>query len=354
MNDPVKVLLIEDDPTYVRFIQETFREMPNKPFSLLVADQLSSGLRILESEQVDLVLLDLMLPDSIMLDTLRRVAEHSPKVPIVVLTTLEDEQTGISAVQMGAQDYLHKGEMSSALLSRSLRYARERKQAEESLKQVNRNLHLMNSITRHDLLNQLTVIIGFLHLMEDDESCQNCREYLDKMGKAAKAIQRQIEFTREYQNIGAQSVQWQNIRETIQLAVSHYPGDLSPVTIAIDGEDVEIYADPMLEKVFYNLLDNALCHGDHVSEIRVSWQEIDNELVLTWADNGVGISPEQKNKIFRLGVGTNKGLGLFLIRSILAITNMEIQETGEPGQGARFEIHIPRGYFKKTKTRPGE
>jgi signal transduction histidine kinase len=349
MQDLVRVLLIEDDPVYVRFLQEMLRDIPGTPFLLLQADRLSSGLELLTRERVDVVLLDLMLPDSTMLDTLRHVLEHSPQVPVVVLTTLQDEQTGLSAVQMGAQDYLYKGEMSSALLSRSLRYARERKQAEEALKQANRNLHLMNSITRHDLLNQLTVIIGYLHLMEDDQSCQLCRSYLDKIDKAAVAIQDQIEFTREYQNIGARSMYWQNVRETIDRAIHLHPADLRSISLDIEGDDMEVYADPMLEKVFYNLLDNSLRHGGHVTAIRVSWQERDHGVVLTWEDNGVGITTEQKKKIFRMGTGKNKGMGLFLLRSILSITHMEIQETGEPGQGARFEISIPRGYFRKVQ-----
>ncbi|MDD1679208.1 MAG: hybrid sensor histidine kinase/response regulator [Methanomicrobiales archaeon] len=354
MKNLVRVLLIEDDPVFVRIMQETFREIPNHPFSLLYADRLATGLEILTREQVDIVLLDLMLPDSMMLDTLRRVVEHSPQVPIVVLTTLQDEQTGLSAVQMGAQDYLYKGDLTGALLFRSLRYARERKQVEESLKQINRNLHLMNSITRHDVLNQLTVIIGYLHLMEEDESCRSCRGYLEKVEKASTAIQGQIEFTREYQNIGARSIRWQNVQEAIYRAVQLYPRDLGAISFSIEGEDIEIYADPMLEKVFYNLLDNSLRHGGRVTKIRVSWYERDDSMVLIWEDNGIGIPGEMKNKIFRLGVGTNKGLGLFLIRSILGITNMEIRETGAPGEGARFEIQIPRGYFRKSKTEGGE
>jgi signal transduction histidine kinase len=351
MNDQVRVLLIEDDPVYVRFLQETFREIPENPFSLLYADRLSSGLEILKKEKADLVLLDLMLPDSQMLETLRLVVEHFPQMPIVVLTTLQDEQTGISAVQMGAQDYLYKGEMSSALLSRSLRYARERKQVEESLKQANRNLHLMNSITRHDLLNQLTVIIGYLNLMTEDESCRTCQGYLGRMVKASEAIQRQIEFTREYQNIGARSIQWQDLQEAVKKAVEQYPGDLGRIALFVDEEAVEIRADPMLEKVFYNLLDNSLRHGGLVTGIRVSWHEEEEGMVLIWEDNGVGIPHSEKKKIFRLGYGANTGLGLFLIRSILGITNMEIRETGEPGKGARFEIRIPRGYFRRSSER---
>ncbi len=353
MNERVNVLLIEDDPAYVRFLQETFREIPDNPFRLRIAHRLEEGLEILTREKVDGILLDLMLPDSHMLDTLRKVVEQFPQVPIVVLTALQDEQIGLSAVQLGAQDYLFKGDVSGPLLSRSLRYAIERKQAEEAVKQLNRNLQLMNSITRHDLLNQLTVILGYLHLMEDDQACQSCRRYLDSIGKAAEAIQTQIEFTREYQNIGSESAQWQKLRETILRAVHIYPSDLRTVSVSIAGEEEEIYADPMLEKIFYNLLDNSLRHGGPVTQIRVSWQERDDGLELVWEDNGTGISPDARKRLFQRGTGTKRGLGLFLIRNILAITHMDIRETGEPGTGARFAIRIPRGYFRTPALQEG-
>jgi signal transduction histidine kinase len=344
MRKRLRVLLIEDDPVYVRFIREMFKEIPDNLFHLQHAERLGTGLDMLKGGEVDIVLLDLMLPDSMRLDTVRRVVEYSPQVPIVVLTTIRDEQTGIAAVQTGAQDYLFKGEVSGPLLSRALRYALERKQVEEAIKQVNRNLSLMNSITRHDILNQLTIILGYLPLIKESAADEKQREYIHRMELAADAIHRQIEFTRDYQSIGAQSPQWQNIEETVTRAIHGL--DLTGVTINLDLENVEVYADPMLERVFYNLFDNALKHGGNVTGVGIHCCEAGDGIQLIWQDNGAGIPKEDKERIFRRGVGRNHGFGLFLIRSILAITGIEIRETGDPGKGARFEIHIPRGYFR--------
>lgn len=131
----IRVLLIEDEEGYARLIREMFKEIPGSLYHLSRADTLAGGLSILDTEPVDVLLLDLMLPDSMRLDTLRRVVEHAPFLPVVVLTTLADETTGIAAVQAGAQDYLFKGEVTPALLSRALRYGMERKLTLEALKE---------------------------------------------------------------------------------------------------------------------------------------------------------------------------------------------------------------------------
>jgi signal transduction histidine kinase len=341
----VNVLLIEDDPVFVRFLQEMFQEMPQNMFSLQHADRLSAGLDMLKGKAFDVVLLDLMLPDSESLDTVRRVVRHAPQVPIVILTTLKDEQTGLAAVQSGAQDYLFKAEVNSILLSRSLRYAMERKRIEEAVKQANRNLNLMNSITRHDILNQLTIILGYLPYVIEGETDPVQKGYLEKIENAAEIIRHQIDFTRDYQAIGAHTPQWQSVSETILRAVKNL--DLGIVTMQVDLDELEIYADPMLEKVFYNLIDNAMRHGERVTAIRVHSVEGEDGMRLIWEDNGIGVPVPEKARIFRRGVGKNQGLGLFLIRSILDITNIRIQESGEPGKGARFEMEIPKGYFRR-------
>jgi len=102
----------------------------------------------------------------------------------------------------------------------------------------------------------------------------------------------------------------------------------------------------MLEKVFFNLLDNSIRHGQHVTEIRVSTGYSDDGLKIVWEDNGAGIPADEKERIFERGFGKNTGLGLFLVREILSLTEITIKETGEQGKGARFEIIIPKGSWR--------
>jgi PAS domain S-box-containing protein len=131
-NDEIKALLIEDNPGDRRLIQVMLADLPD--IVLETAERLSEGLKILEESNIDIVLLDLSLPDSQGLDTLERIRKQRVNVPVVVMTGYNDASVGLQAVQSGAQDYLIKGEVDSNLLARALRYARERHRSEEALR----------------------------------------------------------------------------------------------------------------------------------------------------------------------------------------------------------------------------
>jgi signal transduction histidine kinase len=116
----------------------------------------------------------------------------------------------------------------------------------------------------------------------------------------------------------------------------------------VDG--IEVYADQLLPKVFFNLLDNTLRHGEQVTRVHLSADWHGEDLVLSWEDNGVGVEAREKERIFERGVGKNTGFGLFLVREILAITGITIIEIGTPNEGARFQITVPKGSFRSTGT----
>ncbi|MEE8597114.1 MAG: diguanylate cyclase [bacterium] len=128
------ILLIEDNPDDIRLIQWIIAGIRNSHFKLECVDRLKTALKRLAKHGIDVILLDLGLPDSQGIDTLRSVDNKAPKVPIVVLTNLGDEKISVQAIQEGAQDYLIKGQVGSDLLKRTLMYAIERKQAEEELR----------------------------------------------------------------------------------------------------------------------------------------------------------------------------------------------------------------------------
>ncbi|WKZ18075.1 MAG: PAS domain S-box protein [Candidatus Jettenia sp. CY-1] len=133
---PIKILLIEDNPGDVRLIQEMLKDIDFGQFELEHKDLLSSGLSCITRNNIDVILLDLGLPDSQGLPTLTKILSQAQKIPIVVLTGLDDEITGIRAIQAGAQDYLVKGQLESRLLVRSIRYAIERKWMEDDLRKL--------------------------------------------------------------------------------------------------------------------------------------------------------------------------------------------------------------------------
>jgi|WetSurMetagenome_2_1015567.scaffolds.fasta_scaffold43130_2 PAS domain S-box-containing protein len=220
----------------------------------------------------------------------------------------------------------------------------DQKQAQEALFQANKKLNLLNNVTRHDILNQLTVLIGFLELSREDTADPKLITYINKEEQAAEAIKKQILFTRDYQNIGVHSPGWYNIWEMVSLAVATI--DMAGVRMTVDLPPVEIYADPLLEKVFYNLIENSIRHGEHVTEIAIRSVEAPDGLILLLEDNGAGIPDIEKERIFRREYFKNTGFGLFLGKEILAITGLTIRETGTAGKGARFEIFVPKGAYR--------
>ena len=222
-----------------------------------------------------------------------------------------------------------------------------RKNAENNLETINRKLNLMNDITRHDMLNHLTVLYSYLMLVGEEAGDKVTRKYLVNSEKVIDTIHAQLLFARDYQKIGIESPMWQNISEKIHKA--GLPLKISSVTIDQRCSDFEIYADPLFEKVLFNLLDNAIRYAGPEAVIRFFLHEGPGRLVLVCEDNGPGVPKENKEKIFLRGFGKNTGLGLFLIREILTMTGISIRECGEEGKGSRFEITIPAGKYRSVQ-----
>ena len=121
---------------------------------------------------------------------------------------------------------------------------------------------------------------------------------------------------------------------------------LEKVDLQVAVTNIEIFADPLIVKVFFNLMENSLRHGGGVTRVSFLSRETEAGLVITYRDNGSGISMEDKKKLFRKGFGKHTGLGLFLSREILAITGITITENGEPLRGVQFEMVVPAGAFR--------
>lgn len=225
----------------------------------------------------------------------------------------------------------------------------ERKQAELALARANRNISLLTSITRHDLNNKLMAVRSYIDLIREISTDPAQLEYLEQEDRAVHAMREEIEFTREYQQLGAESPVWQEVNAVIRRAQVHL--DLKTVKLENTTGTLEVFADPMLEKVFYNLFDNALRYGgDRMTALQVSFYRGGNEIVLVVEDDGTGILETDRNRLFERGFGRNTGLGLFLSREILAITNITIEENGSAGRGARFEIRVPPGKYRFRST----
>jgi signal transduction histidine kinase len=147
-----------------------------------------------------------------------------------------------------------------------------------------------------------------------------------------------------YEEIGVHAPEWQDV--SVKLKEIASDPRYGTISFDIRLDSLEIYADPMLGKIYENLIDNSVRHGEHVKNIGFSYEKLGNGIVVVYQDDGVGIPEPEKERIFEKGVGKNTGFGLFLTREILAITGLSIKENGISGRGARFEIIVPEGRFR--------
>jgi PAS domain S-box-containing protein len=221
-------------------------------------------------------------------------------------------------------------------------------QFSRSLDMAIRKLNLLSSITRHDINNQLTVLMGYLEILELKQPDASFEEYFRKAATAAQRISTMIQFTKTYESIGVMAPVWQEIHTLADIAAKEAP--LGKVILKNDlPAGAEVYADQLIVKVFYNLMDNAVRYGGKITTIRLYVEGQGGNPVIVCEDDGYGIPADEKEMIFERGFGKNTGLGLFLTREILGITGITVHETGKPETGARFEITVPEEAYRITE-----
>lgn len=216
----------------------------------------------------------------------------------------------------------------------------------DTLKRVTAKIGLVNSITRHDIINKLTGQFGYIEYAKNTDDESEREKCLQKIEEMAGVILEDLEFTRDYQEIGLKEPVWQDISQMVVLVQEQV--DLKGAAIVADLDGVEVYGDSLLPKVIYNLLENSIHHGEHVARIQFRYKNHNDELHIIYEDDGVGIPADDKKRLFERGFGKHTGLGLFLISEILSITGITIIEDGVPGRGVRFGITIPKEAWRYT------
>ena len=215
-----------------------------------------------------------------------------------------------------------------------------------SLAAANRKLNVLTNLTRQDLTNQIFVLSGYLHQAKKQAAGHDSIiETVQKSVEAVRLINETIEYSKDYQDMGAKPPKWQNVKMTLLLGLSHMP--LGKIQHSLETENLEIFADPLLEKACQRLFENSVKHGDHVTRIHVWHTAIPDAVTILFEDDGIGIPQEMKEQIFLRGEGTSATRGsLIFVREILDITGITIRETGEPGKGARFEMTVPKHMWR--------
>ena len=222
----------------------------------------------------------------------------------------------------------------------------ERRKAEDALRRVNQKLNVLSQLTRTELTSQVFLLDGYVEMAKIYAAGQDrIIEPLKKGEKAIRLLRGTIAYSKDYQDMGVTPPVWQNVKRTMLFGLSHLP--ISSINHSLETENLEVFADPLLEKACQRLFENSLDHGGHVSRVRV-WHTVTPDGVnLVFEDDGVGIPVEMKEQIFLHDENTRTSVrGLFFIREILDITGITITETGEPGKGARFEMAVPKGMWR--------
>ncbi|WP_292370291.1 sensor histidine kinase [Methanoregula sp. UBA64] len=226
-----------------------------------------------------------------------------------------------------------------------------RKQMEQAVLHANKKLTLLSRITRHDISNQLQVLDNYTELIRTTDLLPEYRAYFSRIHDATSRITSMIRFTQEYEDVGISSAVWQNLPALVASAANGIT--LGNITLENDlPADAEIFADPLVVKVFFNLIDNAVRHGGRIRTIRFFLSGRGTGRVIVCADDGDGIAPDEKERIFARGFGKNTGFGLALSREILDITGITIKETGGPGAGAQFELAVPEDAWRTAGPAP--
>jgi PAS domain S-box-containing protein len=219
----------------------------------------------------------------------------------------------------------------------------ELRRTERDLSIMNEKLRVVGGLTRHDVRNKLAAIVGnvFLikkHLTEKHEAIEIAIE----IESACKQITRIFEFASAYERLGIEELAYVNVGKALDEAFSLF-SDLHGIRVVNECYGLTVLADSFLRQLFYNLADNSLKYGYKIKTIRIHYSEKDQkELKLVFEDDGVGIPVAEKALIFKEGYGKGTGYGLYLIKKMVDVYDWTIQETGEPGEGAKFILMMPR------------
>ena len=349
------ILLVEDNPADARLIREYITEQswPNLDADAPTIDHVERLAEAREAltDEVDLVLSDLGLPDSSGVETLDQLLAVGASAPVVVLTGLDDERVGVDAVEHGAQDYLVKDDISPRLLQQTLRYAIRREQQQQELRQRNAELALLNQVVRHDIRNDVAVIVGWgeglkAHVDSEGEA------HLERMLNASEHITNITETIGDFLSVleGESDPELHPVNldriltNEIEKARSAY--DNATITVSGDLDSgCEVVATDLLSSVFRNILNNAVSHNDKAEpEITVTVTDDGDSIAVEIADNGPGVPDTQKDEIFGRGEmgleSSGSGIGLYLVDTLVEMYNGSVTLTDNEPTGSVFTVTL--------------
>ena len=365
----LQVLLVEDNAGDARLIREMFSKERPDSFHLTHLLRLSDAVIHLTRGGVDIILLDMGLPDGHGLDTVRRAHAVAPNVPLIVITGLDDEALVAEAMKEGAQDYLIKGQIENRALPRALRHAIERQRMHTETDMIRtQQMEFKDeflSHVSHELRSPLTAIYQFVTILLDrlaGELNLQQQEYLEIVLRNVKQLQSMINDLLEVTRVqaGKLTIELQciSVSDAIAYTVNTLQGFATAKGITLSS-DIErrlppVCADPTrIRQILIILVDNAIKFTPANGVVKVQarmLEENPNLVVLEVSDSGCGISADMTELIFErlfqasdpaLAGRKGLGLGLYICKELVTRQGGQIWAKSAPGQGAVFSVTLP-------------
>lgn len=352
----LSVLLVEDNPgdrdlikTYLRRIDTAL--LP-ADITLHDSESLTGALSTVEERPVDLVLLDLGLPEYTGIETLHALVAETEDLPIVVLTGLDDDETAIEAIQSGAQDYLNKGDLDEGTLARTIRYAIERKKRERVLREHKRQLEVLTRLVRHDIKNDLTLIQGPLKLLRDDEDIsEDGRSHLENALNASRHVTDLIEtagnFVEEIARDEETSLEVVDatdvLVEEVEKARETYPH--AEFNLSEELPRCRCRADGMVSSVFRNLINNAVQHHEGAEPVLdIDLESAGESVAVRVADDGPGFPSAVKDRLdgdVDDSIEHGNGVGLQLVSTLVDRYEGDLRVEDRQPEGTVVTVELP-------------
>ncbi len=374
--DTLRILLIEDNADHAAMILRHVNRSTRSQVQAVHAATLAEGIRILGQGLWNAVLLDLQLPDSRGLETLARIMAQASGLPVIVLTSLGDEELATQALQCGAQDYLVKDNFTTELLHRAVRYAIERKRIEERLRRSletvtehaleleqlngkleaqNRELDEFNHMVSHDLREPIRHLMVFGQRLREHAGPQldeRANQDLLTIHAAARRMENSIAGLQLLSQTSRQELHRVSVplESCVRSAVADIENLLAETEASISHDSLpKVVADSSLVTLLLrHLLSNAMKFCKEKPAIQVTAQAAGNGWIFGICDNGIGVDPRHAERIFtpfrrlhpRHEYGGGSGLGLAICRKVVERHGGRIWVESNAGRGSHFRFTL--------------
>ncbi|MBD2037839.1 response regulator [Leptolyngbya sp. FACHB-321] len=367
-----RVLLVEDSPTDADLMRHFFLRLEGLQWELIHVERLSSAITACSTHTVDIVLLDLRLPDSDEADTLVDFRASVPDVPVVVLTMMDDETLALQAMAGGAQDYLVKGQITPSLLARSLRYGIERghilkrlQNSEQSMLKAleqEQELNLLKSsfisMASHEFRTPMTMIRTAVELLQnfgEDLTEAKRQQYFDRIKTAIHQVTQLLD---EVLLLGSTEAGLRYRPEPVDLVklctgitedlqFSH--SDSHTIMFTPQGNCSNVVMDAaLLRHILTNLLSNAFKYSPEGGDIQFKLCCENGTATFQIQDQGIGIPVKDQTHLFEtfyrcgnVGSIQGTGLGLAIVKKCVELHQGRIQVCSDKGMGTTFTVALP-------------